>query len=91
MLTFIYPTMFVWLIPDMTTYYIWTISINVMILTTMTILIRRLWSFKNVDKSKKTKWTWLMILFNSVTTLIYIWKIDDKLTIESRNAVSKNT
>lgn len=87
MLTFIYPTKFVWLIPDMTAYYALTISINVAVLTTLIILIRRLWNFKSVDRSKKSNWTWLMIIFNSLTILIYIWKIDDQLTTENKNTV----
>lgn len=87
MLTYMYPTEFNWLIPDMTVYYGLTTIINLSILTTVIILIRRLWNFKNTDSSKKSTWTWLMILFNAVTALIYIWKIDDQMTRENKNTV----
>lgn len=74
-----YPEKFTWLLPDMNAYFIWTLIINAAILISMIILIIRLWNFNFVERSKKTTWTWLMLFFNIITILIYIWGIDDKL------------
>ncbi len=78
MLTFIFPTKFNWLIPDMLTYYILTISISLSIQFIIAILIWKIWNYKNVEKSEKWNWTLLLLFFNSITILIYVWKIDDQ-------------
>jgi hypothetical protein len=77
------PEKFTWLLPDFATYQTWTTSINALVLLTMVILIRRLWKFETIDKSKKTQWTALIILLNFVSTLFYIWKADDQMVREN--------
>lgn len=42
-----------------------------------TILIFRIWSFKNIDKNKKGENTYFLIGFNFIAALSYIWKTDD--------------
>jgi hypothetical protein len=45
----------------------------------MAFLIRRLWSFKSVDRKTKWDWTWIILLcFYPIGALIYIWKQDDQ-------------
>lgn len=48
-----YPTKFVWLFPDMSNYYVLTTVVNASMLAVVIIILRRLWKFKGVGKSKK--------------------------------------
>ena len=78
MLTFWFPTEFHWLTPSMKAYYIQVATLQSLTILQLVILIRKLWSFKNLEKSKKTDWTWLLIIFNSITSLISLWKRVDE-------------
>ena len=62
----------------MKAYYIQVGTLQALTILQLVILIRKLWSFKNLEKSKKSDWTWLLILFNSITSLIFIWKRVDE-------------
>ena len=73
-LTFWFPTEFHWLVPSMKAYYFQIGILQTLIILQLVILIRKLWSFKNLDKSKKKNWTWLLILYNLLTCLFFIWK-----------------
>lgn len=42
-------------------------------------LIYRLWNHKNVHRKTKTEWTWLLLIFNFISSLVFIWKIDAEL------------
>lgn len=42
------------------------------------ILIKKLWSFENLKKSKKSDWTFFLVFFNSISSLIFIWKKVDQ-------------
>jgi len=90
MITFMFPEKFTWLIPDMKIYYILSLTIKALLIIQTVILIVRVWSYKNVSKSIKTNWTWLLILFGIITSLIYIWKKDNEL-IEINNTVHNNS
>jgi hypothetical protein len=90
MTTFMYPEKFTWLIPDMKTYYILTLTIKALLIIQIVILIVRVWSYKNISKSIKINWTWLLLLFGIITSLIYIWKKDNEL-IEINNTVHNNS
>lgn len=50
-------------------------------------LIFRLWAYKNLSKSKKTKWTTLLVIFNVVSGLIFIWKKEKEFGIKNKNTV----
>lgn len=76
--TFWFPTEFHWLVPSMKVYYLQVGTLQALTMAQLIILIRKLWSFKNIDKSKKTDWTWLLLLFTTVTSLIFIWKKADE-------------
>ena len=78
MFTFLFPTEFHWLVPSMEIYYLQTGIIQLFTIIQIIILIRKLWSFKNIEKSKKTEWTWLLILFTMLTSVIFIWKKVDE-------------
>jgi hypothetical protein len=78
MMTFWFPTEFRWLVPSMKAYYIQIGALQALTILQLVILIRKLWSFKNLEKSRKSNWTWLLILFNSITSLIFIWKRVDE-------------
>jgi FlaA1/EpsC-like NDP-sugar epimerase len=79
MVTFWFPTQFRWLIRVESDYNIQLIR-NVLIAIAVLFLLLRVWNLKNVDK--KIKWTWflLLIVFNFISSLIYIWIYDDKLS-----------
>lgn len=38
------------------------------------ILLLILWRLKNLEKSKKWEWTWIMILFTAIGAPLFIWK-----------------
>jgi hypothetical protein len=76
--TYMFPTDFVWLIPNMDIYYLQVFIIQGLTIVQLVILLRRLWHYKTLDRSKKNEWTWLLILFPSITSLIYIWKKDQE-------------
>tara|TARA_R110002124_G_scaffold186179_2_gene353713 strand:- start:160 stop:507 length:348 start_codon:yes stop_codon:yes gene_type:complete len=90
MLTFWFPTEFHWLVPSMKAYYIQVGTLQALTILQLVILIRKLWSFINLEKSKKTNWTWLLILFNSITSLIFIWKrVDEFEEINNKKTPNK--
>jgi len=80
MVTYAFPVEFHWLTPTMEVYYIQVGILQGLTLLQLIILIRKLWSFKHVEKSKKSEWTWLLIIFNSISSLIFIWKHVDNLS-----------
>lgn len=84
MFVYIFPTKFSWLLPDMESYYIWVISINVTVITTAVILIRHLWRFEKIEKSTKWIWTFNMIFFHALAILIYVWKVDSQMVIKNK-------
>ena len=59
--------------------------VNGLILIQIAYLIYRLWSFKNIDKDKKTMWTVLLVIFNCVASLIFIWKKDNEFEQLNKN------
>ena len=61
--------------------------VNVLILTQIGYLIYRLWNYKNIDKDKKIMWTVLLVIFNCITSLIFIWKKDNEFKQLNKNTV----
>ena len=82
-ITFWFPKEFIWLIPDMKSYYIITSAINGLNIICIIFLVRRLWSFNDVNKATKWNWTWLIILFSWITIYLYVWKKDKELKLEN--------
>ena len=81
MFTFWFPKEFIWLIPTMKAYQIQMFTLQVLTVAQLIILIKKLRSFKKIDKSILTEWTWILIIFNFISTLIFIWKKMDELEL----------
>ena len=77
-ITFSFPQEFRWLTPTMDVYCAQIIILQSLTIIQLIILIKKVWSFDNIDKSKKKNWTWILILFNSIASLIFIWKKIDE-------------
>lgn len=72
-ITIWFPTKFEWLYPTMNAYYIINGVIYSLVIIQIIVLIRKLRSFKNVEKSVKTNWTISLIVFHFIAALIFIW------------------
>jgi hypothetical protein len=73
-------------------YYILAGTLHVLNIIVMVLLIRKVWSYKKIEKSKKYEWTWIFILFNAIGSLIFIWiRMDqyEKLNSELLKAETK--
>ncbi len=81
--TFIDPKSIAWFSNNLVSYEYQSPIVNSLILIQLVFLLYRLWSYKNIEKEKKSAWTFLLIAFNVVTSLIYIWQKDDQF--ESMN------
>ena len=82
--TFASPSDFAWLFPTMKSYNIQMIILWGLNLFQLIYLINKLWSFKEIDKSIKNEWTWILIFFSAISSLIFIWQKHDKLAISNR-------
>jgi len=80
-ITFIFPMEFAWLFPTMKSYNSQMIILWIMNLFQIIYLLKKLWSFKNIDKSIKNDWTWLLIFFAVICSPIFIWKKYEKFNI----------
>jgi heme/copper-type cytochrome/quinol oxidase subunit 4 len=90
MVTLWFPTKFLWLAPTMNEYYIQIFIIQGLTIIQLIFLIKKLWSFKNLEKSKKSEWTWILILFSSISSLIFIWNKVDEFEVLNKNTISSN-
>ena len=53
--------------------------VNGLILVQIGYLIYRIWNYKHVRKDIKSRWTVLLVFFNFISSLFFIWKKDDEL------------
>ena len=88
MLTFINTDFLKWITNNVVGFEYQALIVNGLILMQIGYLIYRLWNYKNVDKKIKTEWTWLLIIFNFISSLVFIWKKDTEL--EKNNTVHNN-
>ena len=88
MLTFISTDFLKWITNNIVGFEYQALIVNGLILMQIGYLIYRLWNYKNVDKKVKTQWTWLLIIFNFISSLVFIWKKDTEL--EKNNTVHNN-
>lgn len=88
MLTFISTDFLKWITNNVVGFEYQALIVNGLILMQIGYLIYRLWNYKNVDKKVKTEWTWLLIIFNFISSLVFIWKKDAEL--EKNNTVHNN-
>lgn len=75
-LTFFFPVELAWVYPNWTAYYIQMGIINGLTLSVSIFLLVRIWRFKNIERSRKFGWTFLILFFGNLVALIYIWKKD---------------
>ncbi|RZS92004.1 hypothetical protein [Aquimarina brevivitae] len=78
MLTFWSDDFFKWITNNVIRFEHQAPIVNGIILIQISYLIYRLWTYKNVEKDKKTMWTVLLVIFNLITSLIFIWKKDNE-------------
>ena len=76
--TFIYPKSVVWMSNNIIEYKYQHPLINILVIIQICYLLYRLWNFKNIPKKIKTDWTFLLIIFNVFSSLIFIWKKDSE-------------
>ncbi len=76
MLTFLSVDFFKWITNNIIGFEYQGIIVNGIILMQIGYLIYRLWNYKNVERKIKMEWTWLLIIFNFLSSLIFIWKKD---------------
>ncbi|CAM3990382.1 MULTISPECIES: hypothetical protein [Flavobacterium] len=76
MLTFLNVDFFKWITNNIIGFEYQGIIVNGIILMQIGYLIYRLWNYKNVERKIKMEWTWLLIIFNFLSSLIFIWKKD---------------
>lgn len=79
MATFWNVTFFKWITNNIIGFKYQIPIVNGLILLQTGYLIYRLWNYKNVDKRIKTEWTWTLIIFYFIASLIFIWKKDAEL------------
>ena len=79
--TYMFPVELHWATPTMKIYYILTGILQTLTLIQTIIILKILWSFERTQKSTKTNWTIVLILFNSIASLFFIWKEADKLAM----------
>lgn len=79
---------FVWRIfYSMKAYYLQLALIFILMVIAWVYLIRKLWLYKNIEKSEKTLWTFIILFaFSQITTLYYIW-IKDKKLMKQNNGI----
>lgn len=85
MLTFFNVDFFKWLNNNIINYVYQGVIVNGIILFQIIYLIFRLWSYRNIDKETKTKWTWILFLFSFISSLFYIWKKDNEFYKKNNN------
>ena len=88
MLTFISTDFLKWITNNVVGFEYQALIVNGLILMQIGYLIYRLWDYKNVEKKVKTEWTWPLIIFNFISSLVFIWKKDTEL--DKNNTVHNN-
>jgi hypothetical protein len=86
--TLAFPTAFTWLHTSMDAYYFQLGTIQALTILQLVLLIKKVWSFKALERSTKTRWTWYLIFFNWMASLLFIWNrvdIFDSLSAQSKN------
>lgn len=75
-----YPETFTPLLNNIGNYYTVTTIINLLVILQLIVLINLIWRYKTLTKSQKWNWTLFLIILQSLGALIFIWKINSKLT-----------
>ncbi len=75
-LSFAFPLEFNDLYSSWTRYYILMWSRFTIQLLVAIILIRRVWSYKNIERKRKWNWTWFFVFMGNIAVLFYVWGQD---------------
>ena len=64
--------------PSMRRYNVQMTIVKLIQIIQIALLIKALWRLKRLKKSVKWNWTWLMIFFNPIATMYFVWvKLDE--------------
>lgn len=77
-------------LPTMDLYYRFVFGVWILYLVQYFLLVRILWSFTYIDRSIKSNWTWLLLIYGMVTSFIFIWKRMDELEKENTSKGTSN-
>ena len=88
MVTFWDSAFLFWISQNLIDSYTFDKIVSVLNIVQLTIILIQIWSYKSTNNKLKTKWTLLILFFNFLVNLIYIWVIDAKFNKEN---MSKNT
>jgi len=89
MWTFIDPKSIAWISNNIVSFEYQSPTITSLILIQLGYLIYRLWSYKNIGGEKKLEWTFLFIVFNVITCLIYIWQKDGQFELMNQKIIKQ--
>ena len=78
LLTFLYPKSLT-LITHFIDFQTWDIHVVTLTVFQVIYVLSIIWKSPLIEKKEKQKWTWLTILFNSISCLWFIWIEHDKL------------
>lgn len=70
---------------SMNDYYLITISINILIIIQIIIIMKIISSYKNIESEKKWIWLIILIVFQAIGSLFFIWNRNEKLKLENEN------
>lgn len=85
LLTFFSVDFFQWVTQHLISYKYLDRFVNVIMMIQLVYLIYRIWQYKNINKDNKALWTVLILMFNFIACLLYIWKKDDELRRKDNN------
>lgn len=80
--TYILPQNFIWLTQIESELYLPQI-IQVLLMISVIVSIKRLWNYKNISRDKKWPWTFGLIIFNFIAIPIYLWHMEKKFELEN--------
>lgn len=70
----------------MFSYYFHMSIVFVIIVFQIVILLRKIRSYKNVEKSIKSKWTGILLMYNTLGAVVFVWsKVDELELLNSEN------
>jgi hypothetical protein len=87
---YLFPSELHWVAPTMNIYFLIVGVGYLLSLIQLIILLKLLWSFKKIEPSKKTTWTFVLVLFNSIAAPLFIWIELDRLIKSNEEIQSKN-
>ena len=69
----------------MNSYYAITISIQALVIIQIIVIMKIISTYKNIENEKKWIWFIIIIAFQAIGSLIFIWNKNDKLKLENKS------